>query len=86
MKESRITKDEVEKLSRGEPTRGKHGNRRVPHRLTQKERTVFEAAKINGYLVIPRTGTRENLVNIYTKWCEACEIAVDIRKKQADST
>ena len=36
-------KNDIERLSRGESTRGKIGNRGVGHRLTQKERILFEA-------------------------------------------
>ena len=34
-------KNDIERLSRGESTRGKIGNRGVGHRLTQKERILF---------------------------------------------
>ena len=63
--------DDIEKLSRGESTRGKIGNRGVGHRLTQKERILFEAAKRNGFLKIPVTGIRKNVINIYKLWCQA---------------
>jgi len=65
-----ITKDEIEKLSRGKPTQSKSGNRGVGHRLTQKERILFESAKKNGFLKIPVSGLRQNVINIYLKWCE----------------
>ena len=63
--------DDIERLSRGESTRGKIGNRGVGHRLTQKERILFEAAKRNGFLKIPVTGIRKNVINIYKLWCQA---------------
>ncbi len=65
------TKDDVEKLSRGLPTRTKIGSRSVAHRLTQKERVLFEAAKKQGFLKIPLSGTRPNVENIWQLWCEA---------------
>ncbi len=65
--------DDIEKLSRGESTRGKIGNRGVGHRLTQKERILFEAAKRNGFLKIPVTGIRKNVINIYKLWCQASD-------------
>ena len=68
---TRPRKDDIEKLSRGESTRGKIGNRGVGHRLTQKERILFEAAKRNGFLKIPVTGIRKNVINIYKLWCQA---------------
>jgi hypothetical protein len=81
MKKNSISKDDVEKLSRGKPTRSKSGSRSIGHRLTQKERTLFEAAKIQGYLKIPLTGCRQNVINIYQKWCEAAGAVADIRKE-----
>jgi hypothetical protein len=75
---ARLTKDEVEKLSRGLATRSKSGSRSVGHRLTQKERILFEAAKRQGFLKCP-PGMRENVVNVYRKWCEAVGVACDVR-------
>lgn len=76
---NRLTKDDVERLSRGFPSKSRVGSRATPHRLTQKERIIFEAAKRDGYLKVPLVGTRVNLINIYTLWCEATEQPVDIR-------
>ena len=64
-------KDDVERLSRGQPTRAKIGSRRIGHRLTQKERQLFEAAQRNGFLKIPVTGIRPNVMNVYRLWCTA---------------
>jgi len=66
-------KNDIERLSRGESTRGKIGNRGVGHRLTQKERILFEAAKRNGFLKIPVTGIRKNVLNVYRLWCQATD-------------
>lgn len=68
---TRPTKDDVERLSRGEPTRARIGSRRIGHRLTQKERLQFEAAQRQGFLKIPVTGIRPNVVNVYRLWCAA---------------
>ena len=68
---SGIQKDEVERLSRGLPTRSRRGSRGIGHRLTQKERILFEAAKRQGFLKLPVTGLRDNVRNIYRLWCEA---------------
>ena len=62
--------NDIEKLSRGKATKAKIGNRRIGHRLTQKERILFEAAKRQGYLKIPHSGVRQNLLRIYRLWCE----------------
>jgi hypothetical protein len=65
------SKDDVERLSRGLPTKKKIGSRAVGHRLTQKERILFEAAKRHGVLRLPASGARKNIENIYRLWCEA---------------
>ena len=65
------TKDDVERLSRGKPTRARIGSRRIGHRLTQRERQLFEAAQRQGFLKIPVTGIRPNVVNVYRLWCAA---------------
>ncbi len=64
-------RDDVERLSRGKPTKARIGSRRVGHRLTQKERLLFEAAQRQGFLKLPVAGMRENVVNVYRLWCEA---------------
>jgi hypothetical protein len=64
-------KDDVDRLSRGKPTRAKIGSRRIGHRLTQKERLLFEAATRQGFLKLPVTGIRPNVLNVYRLWCEA---------------
>jgi len=65
------TKDDVERLSRGKSTRSKIGSRQIPHRLTQKERILFEAAQRQGFLKVPVAGIRPNVLNIYKLWCDA---------------
>jgi hypothetical protein len=68
---ARPSKDDVERLSRGQATRAKIGSRRIGHRLTRKERALFDAARRRGFLKIPVTGIRANVVNIYRLWCAA---------------
>ena len=72
-------KDDVEKLSRGLPTRGKIGSRSIGHRLNQKERILFEAAKRQGFLKIPANGARKNVENIFRLWCEASNLPCVIK-------
>jgi hypothetical protein len=69
-----LTKNDVERLSHGQFTRAKRGSRDVGHRLTQKERVLFEAAKRNGVLKLPLSGLRPNVVRIYQLWCEAAGV------------
>ena len=66
----RADRNDVEKLSRGQATKARIGNRRIGHRLTEKERVLFEAAKRQGYLKIPHSGVRRNVIRIYQLWCE----------------
>ncbi len=68
---ARPEKDDIERLSRGLPTRSRIGSRGIGHRLTQKERILFEAAQRQGFLKLPTTGARENVVRVYRLWCEA---------------
>ncbi len=67
----RSIKDDIESWSRGKSTRAKIGSRGIPHRLTQKERYLLEAAQRQGFLKIPITGIRPNVLNIYSLWCQA---------------
>lgn len=75
----RPLRDDVERLSRGDATRQRIGGRGTPHRLNQRERILFEAAKKNGFLKLPASGARQNLVRIYRLWCEASGLSGDIR-------
>jgi hypothetical protein len=76
-----ITKDDVECLTRGLPTKSRAGDVTVGHRLTKRERELFERAKKNGYLTLPYAPIRENVVNVYLKWCEATGIVPDVRDR-----
>ena len=77
-------KDDVERLSRGLATRARIGSRRTGHRLTQKERLLFEAARRQGFLKIPVTGVRPNVVNVYRLWCAAEGRAFQTKGNPAD--
>ena len=68
---SRPTKDDVERLSRGKSTRSRVGSRQIPHRLTCKERILFEAAQRQGFLKVPMAGIGSNVLSIYKLWCDA---------------
>ena len=43
----------------------------IGHRLTRKERLLFEAAKKHGFLKTPANGIRSNVINVYRLWCAA---------------
>ena len=66
-----LNKDDVERLSRGEASRAKAGSRSIGHRLTQRECVLFEAAKRQGFLKLPASGIRDNVINVYRLWCHA---------------
>jgi len=75
----RISKDDVERLSRGQPAKRKgYGSRSVPHRLNELERAAFERAEVHGYVTVDgsqqgyrRTRKGSPLANIHRQWCDA---------------
>jgi hypothetical protein len=71
---AKISKDDVERLSKGLRSKSRSGSRSIPHRLNKKERIIFETAKNKGFLKIPICCTRRNVINIYQLWCEATGI------------
>jgi hypothetical protein len=73
--------DDIDSLTRGSPTRSRIGSRGEGHRLTEKERELFTIAQKRGFLNVSHVGLRENLINVFTKWCQAKGVAVDIRYK-----
>jgi len=80
----RISKDDVELLSRGKPSKTKRGSRAIPHRLTAEERILFEAAKKRGVLKIAANRPRANLLNVYKLWCEATDTDFIIKGTKLD--
>ncbi|KAI5060243.1 hypothetical protein GOP47_0024663 [Adiantum capillus-veneris] len=63
--------DDVERLSRGEASKGKIGSRAVPHRLNADERKAYELAKKKGYLVRQFRSREYPLSNTYRNYCDA---------------
>ena len=58
-KRGRIHGDDVERLSRGQPSKQKgRGSRGVPHRLNSEERGEFKRSEKRGYLRLEGTGYR----------------------------
>eukprot|EP00798_Chlamydomonas_sp_ICE-L_P032562 gene32562-12480_t len=73
--------DDVERISFGQKskTRGT-GSRRIPHRLNQEERSIWERAKKKNFLAVRGTAYRKErkghpLPNIFRQWCDANERA-----------
>ena len=77
VKVQRISKDDVERLSRGQPSKRKgYGSRNVPHRLNDDERQELDRAARKGYLTLIGGGNRRTrkgspLKNIHRQWCDA---------------
>jgi hypothetical protein len=73
----RISKDDVDRLSRGQPSKKKgFGSRNVPHRLNDQERNEMDRASKKGYLALAGAGNRRTrkgspLANIHRQWCDA---------------
>lgn len=77
VKVHRISKDDVERLSRGQPSKQRgYGSRNVPHRLNDDERQELDRAARKGYLTLIGGGNRRTrkgspLKNIHRQWCDA---------------
>ena len=75
----RISRDDVERLSRGQPAKKKgYGSRSVPHRLNDVERAELNRAKRKGFVSLVGGGNRRTrkgspLGNIFRQWCDARE-------------
>ena len=73
----RISRDDVERLSRGQPSKKKgYGSRNVPHRLNEEERQEMDRASRKGFVTLAGTGYRRGrkgspLANIHRQWCDA---------------
>ena len=73
----RISKDDVIRLSRGQPAKKKgYGSRGVCHRLNENEQEAFGRAERLGFVTLEGTGYRRGrkgspLGNIHRQWCDA---------------
>lgn len=74
----RVSRDDVDRLSRGQPSKKKgFGSRNVAHRLNDEERAEFDRAARKGFLVVNgSSGVRRArkgspLINIHRQWCDA---------------
>lgn len=71
---SKIKVEEVIDITRGLPSPSKLGSRGIPHRLSNKERIIFDRACREGVLKLPFKGVRKNLQNAYWLYCETQKI------------
>lgn len=69
----RISRDDVDRLSRGQPSKKKgYGSRNVPHRLSEVERAEMDRATKRGFLVLDRRWRKASpLANTHRQWCDA---------------
>lgn len=70
MKASIITPDDVERLTRGRPSKNRVGSRQVRHRLRLDERERLAIARSKGFLLLT-SSTRAALKNSWYLDCEA---------------
>jgi hypothetical protein len=75
----KLTKDDVDCLIRGKPTRSKVGSRNISHRLRAYEKLKLKLAEKRGFLVID-SKTRDALKNSWFLLCLANGIGCDIRE------
>lgn len=73
----------VENLTRGKKSGARIGSRSVPHRLRQHEQTKLSIAIRRKYLTLG-FDARENLENIWRKYCEVKRWPILILRKYQD--
>ena len=69
-REARLSKDDVEKLIRGQPSKSRSGSRQIRHRLRQDELERLTIARQRGYLLLTQS-TRTALRNAWFLDCQA---------------
>lgn len=79
----RATKDDVARLIRGKPSKGKVGSRQVRHRLRLDEIERLEIARSRGYLLITST-TSKALQNAWFLDCDARDTACVFAERVED--
>jgi hypothetical protein len=63
-----LSLDDVERLSYGKRSSSKKGSRRIPHRLNNTERALFERAKAHGHMW-SLSALNPALINTYFNFC-----------------
>ena len=76
-KKLRPSKDDVDRISWGKPSKKKGvGSRGTPHRLNEAERAEYDRAKARGYVEVAGSAWRKErrdapLLNTWRNWCDA---------------
>lgn len=90
-KKLRPSKDDVDRISWGKPSKKKGvGSRGVPHRLNEAERDEYDRAKGRGFVEVAGSAWRSErrdapLLNTWRNWCDAVAMpAVSVQKGDLD--
>ena len=90
-KKLRPSKDDVDRISWGKPSKKKGvGSRGTPHRLNEAERAEYERAKARGYVEVAGSAWRKErrdapLLNTWRNWCDAVAApAISVQKGDVD--
>ena len=86
-KKLRPSKDDVDRISWGKPSKKKGvGSRGTPHRLNEAERAEYDRAKARGYVEVAGSAWRKErrdapLLNTWRNWCDAVAIpSISVQK------
>jgi hypothetical protein len=86
-KKLRPSKDDVDRISWGKPSKKKGvGSRGTPHRLNEAERAEYDRAKSRGYVETAGSAWRKErrdapLLNTWRNWCDAVAApAISVQK------
>ena len=86
-KKLRPSKDDVDRISWGKPSKKKGvGSRGTPHRLNEAERAEYERAKARGYVEAAGSAWRKErrdapLLNTWRNWCDAVALpSISVQK------
>ena len=90
-KKLRPSKDDVDRISWGKPSKKKGvGSRGTPHRLNEAERAEYDRAKARGYVEVAGSAWRKErrdapLLNTWRNWCDAVAApAISVQKGDVD--
>ena len=86
-KKLRPSKDDVDRISWGKPSKKKGvGSRGTPHRLNEAERAEYDRAKARGYVEVAGSAWRKErrdapLLNTWRNWCDAVALpSISVQK------